>query len=51
MGSPDPHDTSTSSFCPDDGQVPMKYAFWARVCSLQAILLMCVNVFFYAYFA
>ncbi|XP_049632835.1 sodium/glucose cotransporter 5 isoform X2 [Suncus etruscus] len=35
----------------DDGQVPMKYAFWARVCSLQAILLMCVNVFFYAYFA
>ncbi|KAL8175312.1 UNVERIFIED_CONTAM: hypothetical protein K2H54_019403 [Gekko kuhli] len=25
--------------------------FWARVCCLNAILLMCVNVFFYAYFA
>ncbi|XP_004612896.2 sodium/mannose cotransporter SLC5A10 [Sorex araneus] len=34
-----------------DGQTPPKHAVWARVCSLQAILLMCVNVFFYAYFA
>ncbi|XP_045054783.1 sodium/mannose cotransporter SLC5A10 isoform X2 [Desmodus rotundus] len=28
-----------------------KHAFWARVCGFNAILLMCVNVFFYAYFA
>ncbi|XP_060059177.1 sodium/mannose cotransporter SLC5A10 isoform X3 [Erinaceus europaeus] len=28
-----------------------RHAFWARVCSLNAILLMCVNIFFYAYFA
>ncbi|XP_016052008.1 PREDICTED: sodium/glucose cotransporter 5 isoform X2 [Miniopterus natalensis] len=28
-----------------------KHAFWARVCGINAILLMCVNVFFYAYFA
>ncbi|XP_054427037.1 sodium/mannose cotransporter SLC5A10 isoform X2 [Pteronotus mesoamericanus] len=28
-----------------------KYAFWARVCGFNAILLMCVNIFFYAYFA
>ncbi|XP_077130477.1 sodium/mannose cotransporter SLC5A10 [Ranitomeya variabilis] len=25
--------------------------FWARVCCINAIILMCVNVFFYAYFA
>ncbi|XP_048350776.1 sodium/glucose cotransporter 5 [Sphaerodactylus townsendi] len=25
--------------------------FWSRVCSVNAILLLCVNVFFYAYFA
>ncbi|XP_054565183.1 sodium/mannose cotransporter SLC5A10 isoform X3 [Eptesicus fuscus] len=30
---------------------PQKQAFWARVCGLNAILLMCVNIFFYAYFA
>ncbi|XP_049730659.1 sodium/glucose cotransporter 5 isoform X1 [Elephas maximus indicus] len=34
-----------------DGQVPQKQAFWARVCGFNAILLMCVNIFFYAYFA
>ncbi|XP_037589492.1 sodium/glucose cotransporter 5 isoform X1 [Cebus imitator] len=34
-----------------DGQMPQKYAFWARVCGFNAILLMCVNIFFYAYFA
>nr|XP_039332202.1 sodium/glucose cotransporter 5 isoform X7 [Saimiri boliviensis boliviensis] len=34
-----------------DGQTPQKYAFWARVCGFNAILLMCVNIFFYAYFA
>uniref|UniRef100_A0A2K6ERQ1 Sodium/mannose cotransporter SLC5A10 n=1 Tax=Propithecus coquereli TaxID=379532 RepID=A0A2K6ERQ1_PROCO len=34
-----------------DGQTPQKYTFWARVCGCNAILLMCVNIFFYAYFA
>ncbi|XP_003791100.2 sodium/glucose cotransporter 5 isoform X1 [Otolemur garnettii] len=34
-----------------DGQKSQKYTFWARVCGFNAILLMCVNIFFYAYFA
>ncbi|XP_005620195.1 sodium/glucose cotransporter 5 isoform X2 [Canis lupus familiaris] len=34
-----------------DSQTPQKHAFWARVCGFNAILLMCVNIFFYAYFA
>ncbi|XP_006901260.1 PREDICTED: sodium/glucose cotransporter 5 isoform X4 [Elephantulus edwardii] len=34
-----------------NGSVSQKYAFWARVCGFNAILLMCVNIFFYAYFA
>uniref|UniRef100_A0A7N5JSW3 Sodium/mannose cotransporter SLC5A10 n=1 Tax=Ailuropoda melanoleuca TaxID=9646 RepID=A0A7N5JSW3_AILME len=34
-----------------DGQIPRKHAFWARVCGFNAIVLMCVNIFFYAYFA
>ncbi|XP_006875585.1 PREDICTED: sodium/glucose cotransporter 5 isoform X3 [Chrysochloris asiatica] len=34
-----------------DGQMPQKYAFWACVCNFSAVLLMCVNIFFYAYFA
>lgn len=36
---------------PGDGQIPRKHAFWARVCGFNAIVLMCVNIFFYAYFA
>lgn len=36
---------------PGDSQTPQKHAFWARVCGFNAILLMCVNIFFYAYFA
>lgn len=36
---------------PGDGRVPQKHAFWARVCGFNAILLICVNIFFYAYFA
>lgn len=36
---------------PGDGRIPQKHAFWARVCGFNAILLMCVNIFFYAYFA
>nr|XP_008766042.1 sodium/mannose cotransporter SLC5A10 isoform X1 [Rattus norvegicus]AAI61867.1 Slc5a10 protein [Rattus norvegicus] len=34
-----------------DGQTPQKRAFWTRVCNVNAIFLMCVNIFFYAYFA
>ncbi|XP_031207297.1 sodium/glucose cotransporter 5 isoform X1 [Mastomys coucha] len=34
-----------------DDQTPQKRAFWTRVCNFNAILLMCVNIFFYAYFA
>ncbi|XP_011828820.1 PREDICTED: sodium/glucose cotransporter 5 isoform X2 [Mandrillus leucophaeus] len=34
-----------------DGQMPQKHTFWARVCGFNAILLMCVNIFLYAYFA
>ncbi|XP_006731877.1 sodium/glucose cotransporter 5 isoform X3 [Leptonychotes weddellii] len=34
-----------------DGRIPQKHTFWARVCGFNAILLMCVNIFFYAYFA
>ncbi|CAH6786208.1 Slc5a10 [Phodopus roborovskii] len=34
-----------------DVQTPQKRAFWTRVCNFNAILLMCVNIFFYAYFA
>ncbi|XP_074198103.1 sodium/mannose cotransporter SLC5A10 isoform X1 [Camelus bactrianus] len=34
-----------------DGQAAQKHAFWARVCGVNAILLVCVNIFLYAYFA
>ncbi|XP_047402621.1 sodium/glucose cotransporter 5 isoform X1 [Sciurus carolinensis] len=34
-----------------DSQPHQKRNFWARVCGFNAILLMCVNIFFYAYFA
>ncbi|XP_006048904.2 sodium/glucose cotransporter 5 [Bubalus bubalis] len=34
-----------------DGQASQRHAFWARVCGVNAILLMCVNIFFYTYFA
>ncbi|XP_006908489.1 sodium/glucose cotransporter 5 isoform X2 [Pteropus alecto] len=34
-----------------DIRAAQKHAFWARVCGFNAILLMCVNIFFYAYFA
>ncbi|XP_026987006.1 sodium/mannose cotransporter SLC5A10 isoform X1 [Sagmatias obliquidens] len=34
-----------------DPRASQKHAFWARVCGFNAILLVCVNVFFYAYFA
>ncbi|NXB18024.1 SC5AA protein, partial [Rhagologus leucostigma] len=33
---------------PPDGEEP---PFWARVCGVNAIVLMCVNIFCYAYFA
>ncbi|XP_055450300.1 sodium/mannose cotransporter SLC5A10 isoform X2 [Psammomys obesus] len=34
-----------------NSQTPQKRAFWTRVCNFNAIFLMCVNIFFYAYFA
>eukprot|EP00070_Physeter_catodon_P006963 XP_007114976.1 sodium/glucose cotransporter 5 isoform X3 [Physeter catodon] len=34
-----------------DRRASQKHAFWARVCGFNAILLVCVNIFFYAYFA
>ncbi|XP_010617212.1 sodium/glucose cotransporter 5 isoform X3 [Fukomys damarensis] len=34
-----------------DSQTPQRRLFWARVCGFNAVLLMCVNIFFYAYFA
>nr|XP_005887339.1 PREDICTED: sodium/glucose cotransporter 5 isoform X3 [Bos mutus] len=34
-----------------DGRASQRHAFWARVCGVNAILLMCVNIFFYTYFA
>ncbi|KAM9748898.1 sodium/mannose cotransporter SLC5A10 isoform 2-T2 [Dama dama] len=34
-----------------DGRASQRYAFWARVCGVNAILLMSVNIFFYTYFA
>ncbi|CAO2643514.1 Sodium/glucose cotransporter 5 [Lemmus lemmus] len=34
-----------------DGLTPQKRSFWTRVCNFNAIFLMCVNIFFYAYFA
>ncbi|KAK7827416.1 hypothetical protein U0070_026622 [Myodes glareolus] len=36
---------------PSDDLTPQKRAFWTRVCNFNAIFLMCVNIFFYAYFA
>ncbi|XP_073902814.1 sodium/mannose cotransporter SLC5A10 isoform X7 [Castor canadensis] len=34
-----------------NSQTPQKRAFWSHVCGFNAILLMCINIFFYAYFA
>lgn len=45
-----PEVLSGSSFPPVPGGT-QKEAFWARVCGFNAILLMCINIFFYAYFA
>lgn len=36
---------------PGDGRASQRYAFWARICGVNAILLMSVNIFFYTYFA
>ena len=36
---------------PGDGRASQRHAFWARVCGVNAVLLMCVNIFFYTYFA
>ncbi|NXK93808.1 SC5AA protein, partial [Formicarius rufipectus] len=42
--SPQPSGCGTS-------QGPLESPFWARVCGINAIVLMCVNIFCYAYFA
>ncbi|XP_014791716.1 PREDICTED: sodium/glucose cotransporter 5 isoform X2 [Calidris pugnax] len=34
-----------------DGEDAMEPPFWARVCGVNAIILMCINIFCYAYFA
>ncbi|XP_036749962.2 sodium/mannose cotransporter SLC5A10 isoform X1 [Manis pentadactyla] len=34
-----------------DGQTPQKHTFWARVCGFNAVILLCANIFLYAYFA
>ena len=36
---------------PGDGRASQRHAFWARICGVNAILLLCVNIFFYTYFA
>ncbi|XP_030068975.1 sodium/mannose cotransporter SLC5A10 [Microcaecilia unicolor] len=52
----------TSQFCSTqgpDGENPkqltardtLENPFWARVCCVNAVILVCVNIFFYAYFA
>nr|XP_033819037.1 sodium/glucose cotransporter 5 isoform X1 [Geotrypetes seraphini] len=52
----------TSQFCSTRGageeipkQLPIRDTledpFWARVCCVNAIILVCINIFFYAYFA
>lgn len=30
---------------------PMEPPFWVHVCSINALVLMCINIFCYAYFA
>ncbi|NWH74689.1 SC5AA protein, partial [Piaya cayana] len=45
---PQPSVVGTSQGAPDDTTDPL---FWARVCSINAIVLMCINIFCYAYFA
>ncbi|XP_074455330.1 sodium/mannose cotransporter SLC5A10 isoform X2 [Larus michahellis] len=34
-----------------DGEDAMEPPFWARVCGINAVVLMCINIFCYAYFA
>uniref|UniRef100_A0A8C6G306 Sodium/mannose cotransporter SLC5A10 n=1 Tax=Moschus moschiferus TaxID=68415 RepID=A0A8C6G306_MOSMO len=34
-----------------DGRASQRHAFWGRICAVNAILLICVNIFFYTYFA
>ncbi|NXJ34498.1 SC5AA protein, partial [Ciconia maguari] len=45
---PQPSVGGTSQGPPDDATEP---PFWARVCGINAVVLMCVNIFCYAYFA
>ncbi|NWW61785.1 SC5AA protein, partial [Ifrita kowaldi] len=41
----------TTQGCPDALKDTTEPPFWARVCGINAIVLMCVNIFCYAYFA
>ncbi|XP_038619096.1 sodium/glucose cotransporter 5 isoform X1 [Tachyglossus aculeatus] len=44
--------SGSEELSPPNGWNPTSESvFWARVCNLSALLLLCVNVFFYAYFA
>ncbi|XP_065501343.1 sodium/mannose cotransporter SLC5A10 [Caloenas nicobarica] len=43
--------TDGTSQGPPNGEDPTEPPFWARVCAVNAVILMCVNIFCYAYFA
>ncbi|NXJ92316.1 SC5AA protein, partial [Corythaixoides concolor] len=43
--------TDSTSQGPPDGEDVMESPFWARVCGINAVVLMCINIFCYAYFA
>ncbi|XP_059682677.1 sodium/mannose cotransporter SLC5A10 isoform X2 [Gavia stellata] len=47
---PQPSVDGTSQGTPD-GEDATEPLFWARVCGINAVVLMCVNIFCYAYFA
>ncbi|XP_008631642.1 PREDICTED: sodium/glucose cotransporter 5 isoform X2 [Corvus brachyrhynchos] len=48
---PQPSVCGTTRGPPDGECDTMEPPFWARVCGINAIVLMCVNIFCYAYFA
>ncbi|XP_075370886.1 sodium/mannose cotransporter SLC5A10 isoform X2 [Mycteria americana] len=48
--SPQPSVDGTSQG-PPDGEYATEPPFWARICGINAVVLMCVNIFCYAYFA
>ncbi|MEE6497864.1 hypothetical protein FKM82_002898 [Ascaphus truei] len=44
-------ETAVGSPKPEKHRSIREDPFWARVCCVNAVILMCVNIFFYAYFA